>query len=214
VDFQAQERPSRQPYEQMRLVADLAERYSFAEIRVTHHQILVLPHVKLDDVPDLFAALQEAGLAAANLGLASDIIACPGMDYCSLATARSIPIAQSISRRFADLAHQHDVGPLRINISGCINACGHHHVGHIGILGVDKKGSEWYQVSLGGSSGRDATLGQIIGPSFAADEVPDVIERIIEIFLEHRVGDEPFLACFRRIGIEPFKERVYGKAAA
>jgi sulfite reductase (NADPH) hemoprotein beta-component len=199
--------------EQMRVVADLAERYSFAEIRVTHHQNLVLPHVKLDDVPDLYAALQEAGLAAANLGLASDIIACPGMDYCSLATARSIPIAQSISRRFADLAHQHDVGPLKINISGCINACGHHHVGNIGILGLEKKGVEFYQITIGGTSTGEAAIGTILGPGFSGEQVPDAVETIVNTYLGLRADNtETFLDTCRRVGHQPFKEALYAAA--
>jgi sulfite reductase (NADPH) hemoprotein beta-component len=199
---------------QMDAVADWSERFGFGEIRISHEQNFVLP-----DVPqrDLYALWQRAGgerLATANIGKLTNIICCPGGDYCSLANAKSIPIAESIQRRFDDIDYVHDLGPIDLNISGCMNACGHHHVGHIGILGVDKKGSEWYQISLGGHSGRDASLGQIIGPSFAADEVPDVIERLIDVYVALRFEHEPFLECFRRVGIEPFKEKVYGKAAA
>jgi sulfite reductase (NADPH) hemoprotein beta-component len=198
--------------EQMRVVADLARRFSFSEIRVSHHQNLVLPHVKLDDVPTLWATLHEAGLAAANIGLAGDIIACPGLDYCSLATARSIPIAQSISRRFADLSRQHDVGPLRINISGCINACGHHHVGHIGILGLEKKGVEFYQITIGGTSTAEAAIGTILGPGFSGEAVPDAVETIVNTYLDLRGKDETFLDTCRRVGHQPFKEALYAAA--
>jgi sulfite reductase (NADPH) hemoprotein beta-component len=198
--------------EQMRAVADLAERYSFSEIRVTHHQNLVLPHVKLDDVPALWAALRAAGLATANLGLAGDIISCPGMDYCSLATARSIPIAQSISRRFADLTHQHDIGPLKINISGCINACGHHHVGQIGILGLEKKGVEFYQITIGGTSTGEAAIGTILGPGFSGEAVPDAVETIVNTYLHLRADNETFLDTTRRVGHKPFKEALYAAA--
>ncbi len=198
--------------EQMRVIADLSERFSFSEIRVSHHQNLVLPHVKLDDVPALWASLKEAGLAAANIGLAGDIIACPGLDYCSLATARSIPIAQSISRRFADLSRQHDVGPLRINISGCINACGHHHVGHIGILGLEKKGVEFYQITIGGTSTAEAAIGTILGPGFSGEAVPDAVETIVNTYLDLRGKDETFLDTCRRVGHQPFKEALYAAA--
>jgi sulfite reductase (NADPH) hemoprotein beta-component len=198
--------------EQMRVVADLADCYSVSEIRVTHHQNLVLPHVKLDDVPALWAALRDAGLAAANLGLAGDIISCPGMDYCSLATARSIPIAQSISRRFADLAHQNDIGPLKINISGCINACGHHHVGNIGILGLDKKGVEFYQITIGGTSTGEAAIGTILGPGFSGEQVPDAVATIVDTYLGLRADNETFLDTCRRVGHQPFKEALYAAA--
>jgi sulfite reductase (NADPH) hemoprotein beta-component len=199
---------------QMDAVADWADRFGFGEIRISHEQNFVLPDVPQKSLHELWTLSSAERLATPNLGKLTNIICCPGGDYCSLANAKSIPIAESIQRRFDDLDYVHDLGDIDLNISGCMNACGHHHVGHIGILGVDKKGSEWYQVSLGGSSGRDASLGQIIGPSFAAHEVPDVIERIVEIYLDHRMEAESFLACFRRIGIEPFKERIYGKAAA
>jgi sulfite reductase (NADPH) hemoprotein beta-component len=198
--------------DQMRTVADLGLRYSFDEIRVSHHQNLVLPHVKRDDLFAVWKVLAASDLAAANLGLAGDIIACPGLDYCSLATARSIPIAQSISRRFADLNRQHEIGPLRINISGCINACGHHHVGHIGILGLDKKGEEYYQITLGGSSSESASIGTILGPGFAGEDVPDAIETIVNTYLAHRQPGEEFLAAYRRLGPQPFKEALYAAA--
>ena len=194
---------------QMRTVAELAEHYSFNELRVSHHQNLVLPHVKREDLFAVWQALVEADLAAANIGLIGDIIACPGLDYCALATARSIPIAQAISRRFADLDHQHEIGPLKINISGCINACGHHHVGHIGILGLDKKGEEFYQITLGGSSSERASIGTILGPGFAGEDVPDAIEKIIGTYLSHRQTGEEFLAAYRRLGPQPFKEALY-----
>ena len=197
--------------EQMEVVADLAERYAFDEARVSHEQNLVLPHVALDDVPAIHAALVEAGLATANTGLITDMIACPGLDYCALANARSIPIAQAISERFGDLARQRDIGPLSIKISGCINACGHHHVGNIGILGVDRKGEELYQITLGGAPGENAAVGSIIGPGFPADGVPDAIEKIVSTYLDQRTGpDETFLTALGRLGEAPFKEALYG----
>jgi sulfite reductase (NADPH) hemoprotein beta-component len=196
--------------DQMRVVADLGRRFSFDEIRVSHAQNLVLPHVKRDDLYTVYMALKPHDLASGNIGLAGDIIACPGLDYCALATARSIPIAQGISRRFADVKRQEDIGPLKINISGCINACGHHHVGHIGILGLDKKGEEYYQITLGGSSSDDAAIGSILGPGFAADEVADAIEKILETYLGLRTGpEETFLLAYRRVGEKPFKEALY-----
>jgi len=199
--------------DEMRAVAALARQFSFDELRVSHHQNLVLPHVKQDDLFAVWQALKDAGLATANVGLASDIIACPGLDYCALATARSIPVAQGLSRRFADLDRQQAIGPLRINISGCINACGHHHVGHIGILGLEKKGEEFYQITIGGSSSEDAAIGSIVGPGFAADEVPDAIERIVETYLELRLSpEETFIAAVKRLGSTPFKERLYATA--
>jgi sulfite reductase (NADPH) hemoprotein beta-component len=199
---------------QMDAVADWADRLGFGEIRISHEQNFVLPDVPQKHLFELWQLARAERLATANLGKLTNIICCPGGDYCSLANAKSIPIAEAIQRRFEDLDYLHDLGNIDLNISGCMNACGHHHVGHIGILGVDKKGSEWYQISLGGSSARDASLGQIVGPSFAADEVPGVVERIIDVYLEQRFENEPFIECFRRTGIEPFKERVYGKAAA
>ena len=196
--------------EQMRVVADLGRRFSFDEIRVSHAQNLVLPHVKRDDLYTVYIALKAHNLASGNIGLAGDIIACPGLDYCALATARSIPIAQGISRRFADVKRQEEIGPLKINISGCINACGHHHVGHIGILGLDKKGEEYYQITLGGSSSDDAAIGSILGPGFAADEVADAIEKILDTYLGLRAGpEETFLHAYRRVGEKPFKEALY-----
>ena len=197
---------------QMRAMADLARRFSFDELRVSHHQNIVLPHVKLDDVYTVWKVLAANGLAAANIGLAGDIIACPGLDYCALATARSIPVAQALSRRFADIERQHEIGPLKINISGCINACGHHHVGHIGILGLDKKGEEYYQITLGGSSSESASIGSILGPGFAGEEVPDAVDTIIRTYLGLRAKDETFLDTYRRIGAQPFKEALYAAA--
>ena len=198
--------------EQMRVMADLAERYSQDELRVSHAQNIVLPHVKLEDAFTIWQELSKHDLAAANYGLAGDIIACPGLDYCALATARSIPVSQAISRKFADLDKQEKIGPLKINISGCINACGHHHVGHIGILGLDKKGEEFYQITLGGSSGDSASIGTILGPGFAAEEVPDAIETILDTYVKLRQPGEEFLAAYRRLGPAPFKEALYAAA--
>ncbi len=195
--------------EQMEGVAELAERYGFGEIRVAHEQNLVLPDVRKADLYALWLRAQELGLATPNVGLLTDIISCPGGDYCALANAKSIPIAQAIQERFADLDHLHDLGELSLNISGCMNACGHHHIGNIGILGVDKNGSEWYQLTIGGAQGKASALGRVIGPSFEAGQIPDVIERLVETFLVYREGDEPFVDTVRRIGLEPFKERVY-----
>jgi sulfite reductase (NADPH) hemoprotein beta-component len=198
--------------EQLDLVADLAEQYGLNDVRVTHAQNLVLPHVKLDDVPAVHTALAEAGLATANIDLASDIIACPGLDYCALANARAIPIAQDIAARFADEDRAEKVGELKIKISGCINACGHHHVAHIGILGVDKKGEEFYQLSLGGSGAEDASIGKILGPALPADKVAGAIDTLVEAYLGIRSGEERFLDTYRRVGLEPFKEAVYAQA--
>ena len=187
---------------QMDAVADLAERYSFDELRVTHEQNLVLPHVKVRDLTQIFAALVEAGLAEGNAGLITDIIACPGMDFCALATARSIPIAQAISEKFAEPARQKEIGELKIKISGCINACGHHHVGHIGILGVEKKGGELYQITVGGDATENAAVGRILGPGFVAEAVPDAIERLVGAYLSNRsTPEEPFIAAFRRLAM-------------
>lgn len=196
--------------DQMRLVADLAERYSFGEVRVTHIQNLVLPYVKLDDVPALHAALAAADLATANAGLVTDIIACPGLDYCALATARSIPIAQAISTRFGSAARQAEIGPLQIKISGCINACGHHHVGHIGILGLEKAGRENYQITIGGDASLTASIGDLLGPGINAEEVPDAIETIVGVYLAERTGTETFIDTVKRMGIEPFKRAFQG----
>ncbi|GAB6387471.1 nitrite/sulfite reductase [Stutzerimonas marianensis] len=194
---------------QLDIIADLADRYSFGEVRNSHEQNMILADVEQARLFELWNELRELGVATPNIGLLTDIICCPGGDFCSLANAKSIPIAEAIQRRFDNLDYLFDIGEIDLNISGCMNACGHHHVGHIGILGVDKKGAEFYQVSLGGSSGRNASLGQILGPSFAQDAMPDVIEKIIKVYVEQRTEDEPFLDTFRRIGIDPFKERVY-----
>jgi sulfite reductase (NADPH) hemoprotein beta-component len=197
---------------QMDAIADLAERYSFGELRVTHEQNLVLADVLQADLHDLWTKLKKLGLATPNVGLLTDIVCCPGGDFCSLANAKSIPIAEAIQRRFDDLDYLHDLGEIELNMSGCMNACGHHHVGHIGILGVDKNGSEWYQVSLGGSQGLGASLGKVIGPSFAAAEVPDVIANLVAVYVGARHPDEAFIDTVRRIGLEPFRERVYATA--
>ncbi|SFB53510.1 nitrite/sulfite reductase [Azotobacter beijerinckii] len=194
---------------QLDALADLADRYSFGEVRNSHEQNIILADVEQARLFELWGELRELGFATPNVGLLTDIICCPGGDYCSLANAKSIPIAEAIQRRFDDLDYLFDIGELDLNISGCMNACGHHHVGHIGILGVDKKGAEFYQVSLGGSASRDASLGQILGPSFAQEEMAGVIEKIITVYVEKRVEDERFIDTFRRIGIEAFKERVY-----
>ena len=198
--------------EQMEAIADLGERYSMDEIRVSYEQNLILPHVKLDDIPAVWKALDGAELATPNRGLITDIIACPGLDYCALANARAIPIAQAIARRFADPALAEKVGELGIKISGCINACGHHHVGAIGILGVDKKGEEYYQVSLGGSAEAEAALGQILGPALPADKVAPAVEHMVDVYLRERKDGERFIDTFRRTGIAPFKEAVYADA--
>ena len=196
---------------QMDTVAELAKVYSFDEIRVTHEQNLVLPHVQLDDMKAVYDALTAKGLATANLGLISDAIACPGLDYCNLANARSIPLAQEISERFADLDRQYDIGELKIKISGCINACGHHHVGHIGILGVDKKGTEFYQISLGGSADENASIGQITGRAFTEETIVDAIETLVTTYTDERRNGERFIDTYNRIGMEPFKERLYAE---
>ena len=198
--------------DQMDAIADLADRYGLGDVRVTHEQNLVLPHVKLDDVHALYEGLKAIGLSAANVGLISDIIACPGLDYCALANARAIPIAQAIAERFADQDRAETIGELKIKISGCINACGHHHLGHIGILGVDKKGEEFYQLSVGGSGAEDASLSQILGPGMSAEKVPDAIEALVDAYLRERTGAERFLDTLRRIGTQPFKEAVYAEA--
>ncbi len=194
--------------DQIDLMADLAERYGHDELRVTHAQNIVLPHVRKADLHAIWTALRDAGLAEANLDLISDIIACPGLDYCSLANARSIPLAQKIGARFA--GRQRELGELKLKISGCINACGHHHAGHIGILGVDKKGTENYQLLLGGSGAEDVSLGKITGPGFDEDGVVDAIERVTDRYVELREGGERFLDTYRRVGMQPFKEAIYG----
>ncbi len=197
--------------EQMELVADLADKYSFGELRSTHQQNLVLADVPVSELHTLWQNLQSADLATANIGLLTDMICCPGGDFCALANAKSIPVAEAIQTRFDDIDYLHDLGPIELNISGCMNACGHHHIGHIGILGVDKKGQEFYQVCLGGSQAKDASLGKILGPSFKQDDMPDIIENILTTYVSERQREESFLDTYRRIGIEPFKERVYAK---
>ena len=195
----------------MEAVADLADRYGYGEIRVSHEQNLVLSHVRKNDLPAIYRMLAAARLATANIGLVTDIIACPGLDYCTLANTRSIPIAQRLSERFSDDRRQREIGDLSIKISGCINACGHHHVGHIGILGVDRKGEELYQVTLGGAPGEDAAIGEIVGKGFSSEAVVDAVETIVETYLRLRQApDEPFLAAYRRLGEAPFREALYG----
>jgi len=198
--------------DQMDAVADLADRYSLGELRVSHRQNLVFTDVRQGDLPDLWQALQGLGLATPNQGLLTDIVACPGLDYCSLANARSISVAQDLQRHFTDAAAIQDLGELTVNISGCMNACGHHHVGHIGILGVEKNGEEFYQLMLGGSSGHDASLGERLGPGIRAEEINGAIERLVETYRACRAGSERFLDTFRRVGPEPFKQAVYGEA--
>ena len=195
--------------EQMRITADLADTYSCGELRTTHQQNLVLPHVKQSDLPALFAALEKAGLASDNINLITDIICCPGMDFCALATARSIPISQAIAERFADPERQRTIGEMQIKISGCINACGHRHVGHIGILGLEKAGVEFYQVKLGGDSSEDAAIGKVTGPGFSQEELIDGIENMVELYLDKREEGERFLDTYNRIGMAPFKEVLY-----
>jgi sulfite reductase (NADPH) hemoprotein beta-component len=200
--------------DQMRVIADLAEEFGHDDIRISHEQNVILPHVPRRHLPALYARLKAAGLATANVGLISDIIACPGMDYCALATARSIPVAQEIAEAFADLDRQRDIGPLKIKISGCINACGHHHVGHIGILGLDRAGVENYQITLGGDGTETATIGERAGPGFAYDEIVPAVERLIEAYLDLRLEPgESFLAAYRRVGLEPFKAALYAEEA-
>jgi sulfite reductase (NADPH) hemoprotein beta-component len=204
------ETPGDATADQMRLMADLAEQYGHSELRISHEQNVILPHVHKGDLPAIHAALVKAGLGTANVGLISDIIACPGMDYCALATARSIPVAQEIATRFEELKLEHDIGPLKIKISGCINACGHHHVGHIGILGLDRAGVENYQITLGGDGSETAVVGERAGPGFAYDDIVPAIERIVRAYLEKREGpQETFLQAYRRLGLAPFKEALY-----
>ena len=200
--------------EQLETVADLADRYAFGEARSTHEQNIVLASVRLSDLYAVWQQAREAGLATANIGLLTDIIACPGGDFCALANAKSIPIATAIQARFDDLDYLHDIGDIEINISGCMNACGHHHVGHIGVLGVDKNGEEWYQVTIGGAQGNQAALGKVIGPSFAAAEMPDVITSLINNYIDNRHDDERFIDTVRRIGVDSFKTRVYAERSA
>ena len=197
--------------DQMDAIADLADRYSFGELRVTHEQNLVLADVRQSDLYEIWQHAQALGLATPNIGMITNIISCPGGDYCSLANAKSIPVAEAIQRRFDDLDYVYDIGELDLNISGCMNSCGHHHIGHIGILGVDKQGAEFYQISIGGAQGNDASLGKVIGPSVSQEDVPDVVEKLIDVYLANRDSDaERFIDVVRRIGIEPFKEHVYG----
>lgn len=198
--------------EQMEVIAELAERYSFSEIRVSHEQNLTLAHVRQKDLFEIWKSLKAHNLAIANIGLISDQITCPGLDYCNLANARAIPIAQKISARFENPEMQEDIGAMKIKISGCMNACGHHHVGHIGILGVDKKGTEYYQITLGGSADENAAIGRLIGPAFTEEDVVDAIENIVETYKMHRKDGEDFLTAWRRLGNEVFKERLYASA--
>jgi sulfite reductase (NADPH) hemoprotein beta-component len=200
--------------DQMDVIADLMDQFSVGEVRVTHEQNLVLPHVRKKDLPAIYAKLKELDFASPNAGLITDIIACPGLDYCDLANARSIPIAQMIAKKFENLERQHEIGELKIKISGCINACGHHHAGHIGILGVDKKGVEFYQLVLGGSGAEDASIGEIMGPGFGEHEIADAVERAVNVYLKERKAGERFLDTYRRLGMAPFKDAVYGKVAA
>ncbi len=196
---------------QMDVIADLAERYGHDEIRISHEQNVILPHVRLGDLPSIFDVLVENGMAEGNAGLITDIIACPGMDYCALATARSIPVAQRISERFGGAERQNEIGELKIKISGCINACGHHHVGHIGILGLEKKGEEFYQITLGGSANENSSIGEIVGRGFSSEQVVDAIETLVDTYLGLRTGkEETFLDAYRRLGDDPFKEALYG----
>jgi sulfite reductase (NADPH) hemoprotein beta-component len=205
--------------DQMEVVADLADRYCFGELRISHEQNVILADVRHADLADVWRVAKAAGLATPNIGLLTSIICCPGGDFCDLANAKSIPIATAIQQRFDDLDYLFDIGEIDLNISGCMNACGHHHVGHIGVLGVDKNNDEFYQVTLGGRQGNDAKLGKVIGPSFSAGEMPDVVDKIVQVYLANRHADERFIDTFDRIGIDPFKNRVYegrahGKAKA
>lgn len=207
------ETPGDATADQMRLLADLADRYGHDELRISHEQNVILPHVHRADLPALHTALKGAGLATANIGLISDIIACPGMDYCALATARSIPIAQDIAKRFEDMEREHEIGALKIKISGCINACGHHHVGHIGILGLDRAGVESYQITLGGDHTETATIGDRTGPGFSADEIVPAVERLVDAYLDLRQSpDESFIDTYNRVGLPPFKAALYPAA--
>jgi sulfite reductase (NADPH) hemoprotein beta-component len=195
--------------EQIDFVADLADKFSFGELRVTHEQNLVLADVKQSDLFEVWTLAKSKGLATPNIGLLTDIISCPGGDFCSLANAKSIPIAAAIAERFDNLDFQHDIGDIELNISGCINACGHHHVGSIGVLGVDKDGSEWYQVSIGGAQGNNSAIGKIIGPSFSGGQMPEVIDRLLQVYVQNRFEGERFVETAQRLGIAPFKEHVY-----
>ncbi len=199
--------------QQLEIIADLADRFSFREIRSTHNQNVVLADVAKDDLFGLWQQAKAAGLATPNIGTINDMICCPGGDYCSLANAKSIPVAEAIQRKFDDLDYVYDLGNLELNISGCMNACGHHHIGHIGILGVDKKGEEWYQIQLGGSANKAAALGKVLGPSLSRDAVTDSVEKLLDVYVENRIEGEAFLGTYQRIGIEKFKQRVYGTAS-
>jgi sulfite reductase (NADPH) hemoprotein beta-component len=194
---------------QMHTVADLADQYSFGELRVSHEQNLILADVKVSDLFAVWEKARASGLASPNIGLLTDIICCPGGDFCSLANAKSIPIAEAIQMQFDNLDYLHDIGDIELNISGCMNACGHHHIGHIGILGIDKDGSEWYQVSIGGSQGNHASLGSVIGPSFSADEMPNVVQKLIDVYVKERSAEEQFIDTVRRLGVAPFKAYIY-----
>ena len=194
---------------QLETIADLADCYSFGELRATHNQNVVLTDVIESDLLPLWQQAKESGLATPNIGTINDMICCPGGDYCSLANAKSIPVAEAIQRKFSDLDYVYDLGDLELNISGCMNACGHHHIGHIGILGVDKKGKEWYQIQLGGSANQNASLGKVLGPSLSRDQITDGIEKLLDVYVENRIADESFLHTYQRIGIDKFKERVY-----
>ncbi|WP_445359792.1 nitrite/sulfite reductase [Microbulbifer sp. EKSA005] len=198
---------------QLEAIADLADTFSFGEARVTHDQNVVLADVEQDKLFELWQQARKHGFATPNIGTLTDMICCPGGDYCSLANAKSIPVAEAIQRRFDDMDYLYDLGDLNLNISGCMNACGHHHVGHIGILGVDKKGEEFYQIQLGGSASNEASLAKVLGPSFSRAEVPDVISKILDLYVEQRQTEEPFIDTYNRIGLQPFKERVYAKAS-
>ena len=194
---------------QLETIADLSDQYAFGELRATHNQNVVLTDVLYSDLFDLWQKAKQSGLATPTIGTINDMICCPGGDYCSLANAKSIPVAEAIQRKFSDLDYVYDLGDLELNISGCMNACGHHHIGHIGILGVDKKGKEWYQIQLGGSANKNASLGKVLGPSLSRDEITDGIEKLLDVYVENRIADESFLNTYQRIGIDKFKERVY-----
>jgi sulfite reductase (NADPH) hemoprotein beta-component len=194
---------------QLETIADLADKYAFGELRATHNQNVVLTDVLYSDLFELWQKAKDSGLATPNIGTINDMICCPGGDYCSLANAKSIPVAEAIQRKFSDLDYVYDLGDLELNISGCMNACGHHHIGHIGILGVDKKGKEWYQIQLGGSASKNASLAKVLGPSLSRDQITDGIEKLLDVYVENRIADESFLSTYQRIGIEKFKERVY-----